>query len=117
MTRINPFDLPAVERAQIEFGALAAAVARAEVPLIVGTRRLIGMGYALGLSAADGAFRPLVALDSETVALPAGPEERARWAPDALPAQDRAIAEAEARWGADVREACRRLAARFAPAI
>ena len=107
MAGLNRYDLPTAERARAEFAALARAVADGRSPLIEGVRRLCALGYALGITVDDPDFRRLVGFDSETDALPAGPE-RANWAPSALLAKDVAISEAEARWGTDVRAASAR---------
>ena len=112
MPGLNRFDLPAVERARAEFATLARAVASGESPLIEGARKLCALGYALDLPADDADFNTLVAFDSETDALPVG-SERANWAPHALLEKDAEIAEAEVRWGSDVRAATARLADRI----
>ena len=109
MTGLNPYNLPAVERARAEFAALARAVAERQSDLIEGARRLCPLGYALGIPADDPDFRTLVGFDSETDALPVG-SARENWAPHALLAKDAAIREVETRWGEDVRAACARLA-------
>ena len=108
MTGLNRHDLPAFERARAEFAALARAVAGGESGLIDGARKLCALGYALGIDVDDPDFRTLVALDSETDALPVG-SERENWAPNALLGKDAEIREAETRWGGDVRAACARL--------
>lgn len=117
MGRVNRYDLPALERARAEFTAAARALADGGIPLIEGTRRVCRLGHALDLDARDDAdFRTLVAFDSETDALPAGPE-RANWAPAALAEKDREAAAVETHWGEPVRAASARLVARFVPAI
>jgi hypothetical protein len=50
----------------------------------------------------------IIAIESETDDLPVG-EVRKLWAPDALKVKDLEIARAQARWGPQFLEACRRI--------
>jgi hypothetical protein len=115
MSRLNRFDIPAVERARGEFAALARGVATGKVELLEGSRRLVALGHELGVEVDDPDFRTLVAFDSETLDVPIGPE-RKRWAAAALAVKDQQRAEIEAVWSERVLSACSRLVERFSPA-
>jgi hypothetical protein len=95
-----------------ELVAKARQVLGGNLGIIEGYRALVALGNEADIEHLDEDFLTLIAVDSETDALPVGPERRL-WDSEALRAQDRAIEDAEALYAEAVHRACERLVERF----
>ncbi len=92
--------------------AVCEAVLREEIGIIVGSRKLTGLGFEL-FDAHDEDFLAFVAIDSETDHLPVD-IERQNWSVEALERKDKEIASYEANAKEDVFKICKKLIKRFA---
>ena len=91
--------------------AVARSILSGEIGIIVGARRLSGLGDKVGADR-DPDFIFFVAIDSESDHLPIG-EVRQRWNPDALRVKDAEVAEIEAFHRQEAFEICRRLIQKY----
>ena len=98
--------------------AIATAILDSQVGPTAGSRLLTRCRGSLGLSESDefNMYKVFIGVDSQTDHLPMG-REREVWAPKALERADAEIAECDALFGAQVREACRELIGVMTPLV